>query len=44
MTCPHTGPFDGDLACTRTDEHAVGHTYVATWAPDGAHDDTIQEG
>lgn len=45
--CDHRGPFNGDMPCTRTDEHdptaRAGHTYVSAWAPDGRHDDNTQE-
>lgn len=39
---------DGPLTCTRDDdthdENADGgHTYAASWAPDGRHDDITQE-
>lgn len=36
--CTHTGPFDGDLVCYRTDTHdedaPTGHTYTSTSAGD----------
>jgi hypothetical protein len=40
MPCPH--PLwetpDG-LSCQRSDPHATGHVYTATWSPDG-HDES----
>lgn len=41
--CDHTGPFDGDLPCTRPDPHELGHIYTSAWAPDGRHDDTQED-
>lgn len=29
----------GALVCDRTDPHQTGHTYAASWAADGTHDD-----